>query len=470
MKAGHAIRRAAAPAVLFMLAVPVTQAFAHAADRGFVMLLPTGYYMWSGAAAVAASFLVLALVPPRPLDRLAGRRLRLASIGVDGRFATSLISFLAFAGLLAAGMWGSRDPLSNPLPLIIWTVWWVGLTLLCGLLGNLWRWLDPWYAPWRVAAAILRIAPERPPLSLPVSAEYWLAIAFFAGFAWFELVYPAPDDPERLAIAAGVYWCISFAGSLLFGHSVWTSRAECFSVFFAMIARLSPFERAGSRLSLLLPGAKLADAEPLPVSGALFLLLALSTVSFDGLMRTFFWLGRIGVNPLEFPGRSAVMGSSTAGLVLAFALLAAAFFTAIWLGGRLAGDAPPGAAGRLVWSIIPISLAYHFSHYLVSLAVDGQYALAAISDPFVLGWNLFGTAGYHVSAAVAVGYDSAWIIWNLQAAAIVGGHVLAVAVAHLIAWRLYGDVRRAALSQLPLALLMVAYTVLGLWLLSSPTA
>jgi hypothetical protein len=75
-----------------------------------------------------------------------------------------------------------------------------------------------------------------------------------------------------------------------------------------------------------------------------------------------------------------------------------------------------------------------------------------------------------VSAAIAAGSDAAWTIWNAQAAAIVGGHVVAVLAAHLLAFRLHGSSRAAALSQLPLTLLMIAYTVFGLWLLSTPTA
>jgi hypothetical protein len=43
-------------------------------------------------------------------------------------------------------------------------------------------------------------------------------------------------------------------------------------------------------------------------------------------------------------------------------------------------------------------------------------------------------------------------------------------VAHAIAFRLHGGAARTALSQAPLALLMVGYTVLGLWLLAAPSA
>ncbi len=48
--------------------------------------------------------------------------------------------------------------------------------------------------------------------------------------------------------------------------------------------------------------------------------------------------------------------------------------------------------------------------------------------------------------------------------------VLAVLVAHGFAWRLHPQPSRAALSQLPLTLLMIAYTIFGLWLLATPAA
>lgn len=452
-----------------MLAAGTGAAFAHAGDRGFVLLLPTGYYILGGALAVAVSFAVLALLPASALARAAGWRARLAARLPDGRMITSLVSFAVLCGLLHAGFAGSRDPLSNPLPLVFWTVWWIGLTLAVGLFGNLWRWLDPWYGPWRLVSGML---PRGAPLALPAALGRWPAVALFLGFAWFELVDLAPEDPRRLATMLGLYWLASFVGMLLFGHAEWTRRVECFSVFFGLVSRLSPLGRnSDGALDLALPGARAAAQEPLSPSATFFLLLALAAVSFDGLSRTFAWLSWLGINPLEFPGRSAVMGPNTLGLVAAFAALAGVFFACVWLGCRLTGmgGATVRAAGLLVWSLLPIALAYHFAHYLTALAINGQYALAAISDPLSRGWNLFGTAGYHVHAGATAGHESAWVIWNLQAAAIVAGHVFGVAIAHVQSLRLCGDERRAAAAELPLAALMVGYTVLGLWLLSTPT-
>ncbi|TJV72264.1 MAG: hypothetical protein E5X76_12665, partial [Mesorhizobium sp.] len=444
-----------------------------ASDRGHVLLLPTGYYIAGGALAVAVSFLVLALLPPANLDRFWRRRLPLLTFGDAPRALVSLISFAGFILLVAAGFLSSRDPLSNPLPLVIWTPLWAGFTLLQGLLGDLWSWLNPWYGPWRVASRVFGLPADDASRSrLPNWLGYWPAFVLFFAFAWFELIDPAPDDPARLAFAAGLYWLASFIAMLIFGCDAWSKRGEFLTVFFSMAARFAPFERDEGRLKLCWPGAKLLAAEPLPQSGAAFLLLALSSVSFDGLSKTFFWLGLFGVNPLEYPGRTALIGTGSFGVVLTFVLLAAVFALAVFLGQRLVGDDHSfgEAAGLLVWSIVPIALAYHIAHYLAVLLVDGQYALVALSDPFALGWNLFGTANMMVEAGVVAGAQSAWWLWNLQAGVIIAGHVLAVLVAHGLAWRLHRQPSRAALSQLPLTLLMIAYTIFGLWLLATPTA
>jgi len=452
-----------------------TPAFAHASERGHVLLLPTGYYIIGGAMAVAASFLVLAVLPPNLLGRAAALRLPLGRISDSARLWTSLLAFAVLAVLVAAGFAGSRDPLSNPLPLTVWTLLWVGLTLVQGALGNLWAWINPWYGPWRLVSAALPNVGGR---TMPAWLGYWPAVFLFAGFAWFELVYPAPDDPARLALAVALYWAATFICMMIFGHEGWSRRGEFLSVFFHMVSRFGVVEASSEgegrtrRLSLCFPGAKLWRAKPLPPSGMYFLLLTLSSVSFDGFSKTFAWLGFNGVNPLEFPGRSALIGINNAGLALMFVALAAIYLLTVFVGERLAGSGHSfqNAAGLLVWSIVPIALAYHVSHYLTAFLVNGQYALVALSDPFGRGWNLFGTAHMNVAAGLTLGSGTAWLLWNLQAAAIIGGHVLAVLVAHALAFRLHPSPMKAALSQLPLTLLMIFYTVFGLWLLSTPTA
>jgi hypothetical protein len=387
------------------------------------------------------------------------------------------MSFLLLAFLLATGLFGSRDPLANPLPLTIWTLWWVGFTLATALLGNLWAYVNPWTGLYRLT---MRLAGRSaPPLRYPPWLGYWPAVVLFLGFAWFELIDLAPDDPERLAVAAGGYWLFTFVALLLYGEEAWLGRAEPFSVFFRFIGGLSPLlwapvatDDARQRLALALPGIALVGRSALPPSGTLFILLTLASVTFDGLSKTFWWLGLNNINPLEFPGRSAVAWTNTAGLLLAWQALAFCYTGAVLIGWRLAGrPAEPAALlGTLALSIMPISLGFHFAHYLTALLVNGQYAIVAAGDPFGASQGVLAMGHSEITTSFLGTYEGARAIWNAQTAGIVAGHVLAVLLAHELARRTIPDHRAAVLSQLPLAAVMVAYTLLGLWLLSTPAA
>jgi hypothetical protein len=132
------------------------------------------------------------------------------------------------------------------------------------------------------------------------------------------------------------------------------------------------------------------------------------------------------------------------------------------------GSAWREAAGRLVYSIVPIALAFQAAHYLTNVLVDGQNALIAASDPFGLDWNLFGTAEWHTTTSFLNTLSGVTLIFNTETAIIALGHVIGIVMAHLIASRLFESPRKAVISQIPLAALMVFYTGFGLWLLSTP--
>ncbi len=451
-------------------------AFAHASERGMVMLLPTQYYLVGGTLAVALSFAILGLVPARPIRRVFAWRSGAWAIPTVVPLSLSWGSFLILALLIYAGFEGSRDPLANLLALTVWTVWWVGLTLLQGVYGDLWAAINPWNGPYGLVMRLvsrtrLSLAASGV-LRLPTSVGYGLAIIGFAAFAWFELISLAPDDPDVLATAVTIYWVYAFIGMIVFGKEDWLARAECFSVFFRFVSRVAMVQPGKGGLICSVPGAGVLSHPALPVSGALFLLLTLASVSFDGLNKTFWWLGLNGINPLEFPGRSAVTWINSVGLAATFILLSAAYALAIWAGWRLAGRKGALAEhfGSFVLSIIPISLAFHFAHYLAVLLINGQYALVAASDPFSQAFDLLGYADYHVTGSWLTNHHTVALIWKLQAGAIVLGHILAVVLAHALALKCYGRTRGAVISQVPLMVVMVAYTLFGLWLLATPIA
>ncbi len=476
----QSVRRAAPIAGVLVAGTASGQAWAHSAERGIVLLLPTGHYIVGGTLAVAASFLVLLFLPAETVRCAARWRIALWRMPRGPAPALSALACLFLLLLLVAGVTGSRDPLANPLPLTVWTLWWVALTLAQALLGDLWSMLNPWIAPYRLLRRLdgRSAAADTPPVAYPAWLGYWPAVLGLLGFAWFELIDPAPEDPARLAVAAAIYSAVTLVGMLLFGERAWLSRAECFSVFFGFVARLAPLriepeaEGRGGRLHLAFPGAALVRADALPPSGVLFVLLSLAAVSFDGLDKTFWYLGRIGVNPLEFPGRTDLMAPNSLGLLAMWTALTLGYGLSIAIGARLAGAGRTLAdqLGAFVLAILPISIGYHFSHYLTVFLVNAQYAALSFADPFALGWDLWGGPHGHVTVSFLADFAAVSIIWKLQAAGVVAGHVLGVMLAHMIAVERLGTSRAALLGQLPLALLMVGYTLFGLWLLAAPAA
>jgi hypothetical protein len=454
--------------------------FAHVGGGAFILLLPTHLYVAGGAIVVAATFFLTAVVPPRVFARLEALSVRWSLPawlrGARLSTATSLLSLAVVVLLIVAGLVGSRDPLANPLPLFVWTVWWIGFTALHAVFGNLWTHLNPWIGLYRLLTSVggLRRRRARPPFGYPTWAAHWPAVGGFLAFAWIELIYPAPSDPAVLARLAASYLLFQFAGLFAFGEP-WLREAEPFSVFFRMVSWLAPLgvdgpdRGAARRIEVTLPALRLLRGKTRAVSLAAFVLLVLASVSFDGLSRTFQWLGLLDVNPLAYPGRTALMLPNTLGLLAVFAALALAYAVAVGLLARLGRIRLPTAelVALFALPLVPIACGYHFAHYLPVFLVDVQHAIRAASDPFARGWNLLGTRDLPVVTSFLSDPARVYAVWHAQVALIVGAHVAGVVVAHALALRLAGR-GRALASQLPMVLLMIGYTALGLWLLSTP--
>lgn len=439
---------------------------AHVAELGIVLLLPTDVYIAAGVAAVAATVALLALLPApvagalfRPVVRLPMPRLRLAHV-------TSLGAAVFLAAAVWLGLHGPRDPMANPLPLVVWTLWWTGLVVVQGLVGDVWRWLNPWTGP---AALVASLAGRRAPLRWPRRLGRWPGCATFLAFALFLLVDPAPSDPGRLAAVVAAYWAAAGALLLLFGPRALLS-AEAVTMLMRAYGRIGVFGRRGRALGAGLWGWRVLGGPAPTTAGAVFLLLLLGTGSFDGLNETFWWFARIGVNPLEYGGRSEVALQNALGLLAANAALVAVFALSVAAGLRLAGAGIGLAAAFRAFapSILPIALGYHVAHYYTTALVNFQYLLAAATDPLATGADLLGLGTFYVTTGFFNTTASVRAIWLTQAGAVVIGHVLAILMAHATAVRLFGESRRAALSQTPLAAFMVLYTLFGLWLLASP--
>ena len=451
-----------------------SSANAHASEQTFVLLLPTEFYSSVGIFIVVFTILLMLALPSRISARI------FSTISIRGviphpylQNLTSLISFLIFLLLILIGFFGTHDPLTNLLPATVWTVWWITLFILQGVLGDIWRWINPWTGPY---AVVKHMIGTKRILVLHDGLAAWPAVLGYLCFAMFLLVDLAPDNPTRLAYFVSGYWIITLCGMLLFGSEVWLSRCECFTIFFRFLAKLSPLRIQEDCTEIGCPAWQLNQTPSLTTSLSIFILTALACSSFDGLNETFWWLALIGVNPLEFPGRSAVVVPTIAGILGAVFLLICVFTLVCWVGNTATQAFSHGKNGptfsdvfsRLALSLLPIAFGYHIAHYIPTLLVNGQYFLVALSDPFSTGANYLNLDHHFVTTGFFAEYGSVRLIWLTQCAAIVIGHVLAVLLGHGILSGLYGKGTRSVIAEIPLSILMTLYTLLSLWLLASP--
>ncbi len=431
-------------------------ALACALPPSVILLLPTGYYITAAGVTVALTAILGALAPQLPamVPVLVLERRVLLPVTL-----TSCFGFLGLLGLVLIGFFGSTDPMHNLMTLVFWTGIWIAVPLGSMLLGNLWRPINPWTGPVRIARLLMGRSGS---IGLTRLGR-WPACIGYASFAWFQMISLSPDDPRVLAMLALGYWGVIFALAVAEGED-WLEQGEFLTVLFGMIAKISPFwlQITGPRARLMRgwPGTQVLALPPLAPSAIVFVTLALAALTFDGLADTFWWQALIGENPLEPTGRSGVMVQNTLGLLGVWVLTLTAILGVITLGRRIGGGA--FATGPVMLSFLAIAAGYHAAHNLVTLLTAGQYTLSALNDPFFRGDDLLGLPPFYVSFGFLTDPVTMPLIYAAQFAAILGAHLLAV----VLALKLVGQGARP-LAHLPLTLLMVSYTALGLWLLST---
>jgi hypothetical protein len=162
----------------------------------------------------------------------------------------------------------------------------------------------------------------------------------------------------------------------------------------------------------------------------------------------------------ELDGRSLLIAWG-AGLFAAVAIVWALYAAAVAGARRVQGGGRP-VAQAFVHSLVPIALAYVGAHYVSLLLLQGQAVGPLTSDPLGTGANLLGTAGWGIDYA----FSSFTVLWYLQVAFVLSGHLAAVVLAHDRALVVFDEPRQAMRSQYWMLGVMIAFTTLALWLLS----
>jgi hypothetical protein len=466
----------------------VTEAcLAHGFGQRYDLPIPLAHYLWGAGATVAFSFAIIAVflkrdLGPAPVLRVPLRGMWRA-LAMAGAASVRGLGVVVFLTVIVAGTFGEQNPIRNIAPAMVWIIGWVGIAFLSPLLGDVWRLINPWDTMFRGAEWMHRRLGGRgelgPRRRYPAWLGVWPAFALFVGFAWMELVWSGRSVPAELAGALAFYSVVTLTGMAVFGRTTWLERGEVFTLVFGIFARFAPLacpRTPEGGLNVRLPASGLIDDRPLHPSMVALVIALLATVTFDGFLETPVW-ARVDAAILNAPYDSALWTvlredqalrlARSVALAAAIALFVAGYLAVCRCMSVLSADKTLTAAmlaRRFVLTLVPISLAYHVAHYVSYLFVGGQYAIPLISDPFGWGWNLFGTAAYRID----IGVIGPRLQWYVAVVSVVLGHIIAVCLSHIVALKIYPQARSALITQIPMLVLMVAYTMCSLWILSQP--
>jgi hypothetical protein len=429
---------------------------AHGVGRVYQSPLPLWLYLAGAGATVAASFLLRAFVRDmaelRPEMKVAGTTFSIVT--------TRLLTGAGVFGLLltlASGAFGADAGLSLA-SLLFWVGLVVGTVTLGTVMAGSWERIDPWATLERFYRT--EEAEPSPSLQRRVESMWWIAPLTIYLLFWFELVSGVGFDSFWIVAGLLGYTLLVLSLRAPLGH-VWSS-VDPLAILFGFAQRVAPLRLGGDGLHYRGWTRGLEEERPMPrgLYAALFVLLASTTL--DNVRETVGWTDFR--NAVGLGGANDVLVESVA-LALFSLVFLVPFLVTVWVARRFIGEHVRfGEMGRRFgWSLIPIGVAYVLAHNAPLVLSGFPLILRGLSDPFELGWNLFGTAD-----ALQGFFPSPALVWFLEIAVIVGGHILGVLAAHRSAVRLGRSHRAAVKSQYALTALMSVFTITTLWLLSQP--
>ncbi len=469
-------------------------------------------------------------VPPKEarLDLMRFHPLRWLYTSRPFRFFCQLAMVLAFFLIIAAGLFGKQDPGLNIAPILTWTVWWGGLVVVIMFAGKAWCYVCPWdaVAGWMEKLRFWRKNDEGLSLNLEwprAIRNILLATLLFVGLTWIELGFEVTMKPRATAYLGIAMLLLAIVSAFLFQRKSFcrygclVGRVSGLYALFSGIEIRSRDEEVcqacrgkecirGSREAYGCPtfvypgglqsntyciqcgeclqtcpkdnlavnlrpwGSDLTVVSQPRTDEAYLALLMLSITAFHGLTMTpawtelTDWLGqKLTIVPLI--SFSAGMTAIMLAPILIYGLL-------VMVSYRI-GTASGAGAGRelryhdyfirYAYALLPIALFYHLAHNLEHLLIEGPKAFKLALDPFGWGWNSSMTADFSVPPLVSLD-----ILWILQILLVLVGHVYSLWAAGRVSANIFGDRKAALLSQLPMLVGMICFSVFSLWLLKQP--
>ncbi len=442
--------------------------FAHGIGGSKDLPIPSEYAIAGAGAALAVSFIVLALAWRTPRFDAATRGTPVPAPIASLLDAGSLSWVLRTLGLVVTAYVGwaalaGPDNLANPFFGVVYVLLWVGLVPASLLLGPIYRAVNPVRTLHLLLSRATGLRPAEGIVRLPAWVGQWPATLALFAFVWLELVYPRSTYLVDLRLWFAVYIVVVLLGAAVFGDR-WIESADPFEVFSTLVGRLALIGRTASgQLVFRNPLGSLDGTPPAPgLVGVVAVLLG--STAFDSFQDSPRWVGVLQqgkLGPLEVDLPTQVTNSL--GLLCFVLVVYVTFALATVSTGVSEGSSRRQLPNLFAHSVVPIVVGYFVAHYLSYFIYSGQATLIRLSDPMVRGDDYLGTGEWTVNA---------WILLHptflamVKVAAVVTGHVLGVIAAHDRATKLLPK-RHQLTGQLPLLIVMVFYTVTGLYLLLS---
>lgn len=444
------------------------------------------------------------------------------------RFLVQAVVVVLFFLIIAAGLFGNQNPALNIAPILTWTVWWGGLVILIMFAGKAWCWMCPWdaVAGWMEKLRFWKKTNDGLGLDLKwpkALRNIALATLLFVGLTWIELGFGVTMKPRVTAWLAIAMLLMAIVSAFLFerkGFCRYACLVGRVSGLYAMFSGVEVRARdrdvcrtchgkecvTGSETAYGCPtflfpgyltnntyciqcgeciqacpednltlnlrpwGEDLVADHRTRSDEAYLALLMLSITGFHGLTMTSNWK-KITDWLSDSLSASHLIAFSLGMTILMLAPIAV-YAVLVWISYRLGRQSAVQTTKPLsyhdyfvkyAYALLPIALFYHLAHNMEHLLMEGPKVAALISDPFGWNWNLFGTARWSIPPLVSLD-----VLWIVQIALVLIGHVYSLWVAQKTSIRLFGDQRSAFRSQLPMLAGMIAFSVFSLWLLKQP--
>jgi hypothetical protein len=417
------------------------------AARGSIAV-PTWLFLLTGGGVVGASFLLASFVTDRAfVVSVHAWHRALAPPAPALRRLGQVVGVVGLAAVVAFGFAGPDTPIRNLAILVVWVGWWGGYVASTYLVGNTWPAVNPFRTLASGLPSLERAYPER--------LGAWPSVAGLLALVWLEVTSPLAEDPPLLASVVVVYTVVTVAGSVVFGVERWFTTVDPVSRALRYYGRVAPVERTESGLRFRLPGAALSETRL--VTGrdeVAFVVAILFVTTYDGLVSTGPWatvartVVGVGVPPLAVYLGAYLGGFATFYLAYRAATAAARRYGDTYLSSL-------ELARRFAPSLLAIAAGYHLAHNLGTVLTLVPTFVAVVAAPL------------SPPANPAVLVLPTWF-GGLDLAFVLLGHLVAVWVAHATAYDLFPSRLQAVRSQYGVTLIMIAYTMVSLWVVAEP--